>query len=236
MAVISIEICRARDTIADTMSSRLEELLSRTLLELERRNKPLPPLPRPRRPPQLTDYFLPSPPHQSEVPSLATESPSQDSLSGFPVFQVPPAPLAERPCLQQKFTASSAILEERITLLEQENRQLRHEHKVLYKQISDHRRLIREYEGCLDKVDDHTEHSKAVVDAIERIAVDINSNIESYETARGDVQRVERAVARDWRRFAIENASIGIDVDKVAKDTDSMEITIYPYKSDPTMI
>jgi hypothetical protein len=157
-------------------------------------------------------------------------------LSGFSVYPISLALLAERPCLEQKVSAALTILDERIALLELENTHLWQQNKVLYKQNSDYRGLIQEYEGCCDKASEGVKHSKAVVDAIERITIDINANIESYETARGDVRRAERMAIRDWRRFAIENASIGIDVDKVAGEMDTMEITVYPYMADPNMI
>jgi hypothetical protein len=220
------------------MSSKLEELLDRTLSALERRNKPLPPLPRPKRPQRLTTYFLPSPPHPSDSPPLASpKSPtSPATLSGFTLFPTPPAPLSQRPCLDQKAPVPSKAVDERMALLDLENTHLRQQNKVLFKQNLDYRELIQEYRDCCDKAAESTAHSKELLDVIEQIALTLKSDINSYEAARGSVRRAERAAIRDWKRFAIENASIGIDVDELAQDLDTMEITVYPYAADPNMI
>lgn len=113
---------------------------------------------------------------------------------------------------------------------------LRQQNKVLLKQNSDYRELIQEYRECCDRAAESTEHSKQLLDVIEQIALTVKSDINSYEAARGAVGRAERAAMRDWKRFAIENASIGIDVDEVARDLDTMEITVYSYEADRNMI
>lgn len=123
-----------------------------------------------------------------------------------------------------------------MALLELENTHLRQQNKVLRRQNLDYRGLIENYRACHEKGDDNTEHSKAMLSAVERLAQIIRTDITSYEEASGDVRRAERLAALDWKRFAMENASIGIDVDEVVKYMDTMEITIYPYKQDPNMI
>lgn len=123
-----------------------------------------------------------------------------------------------------------------MALLDLENTHLRQQNKVLLKQNLDYRELIQEYRDCCDKAAESTAHSKELLDVIEQIALTLKSDINSYEAARGSVRRAERAAIRDWKRFAIENASIGIDVDEVAQDLDTIKITVYPYAADPNMI
>ncbi|KIM96634.1 hypothetical protein OIDMADRAFT_58213 [Oidiodendron maius Zn] len=108
------------------MTSKLEELIARALAVLERQNKPLPPLPKPRRPQRLTNYFLPSTARLLESPPSASISPtSPASLSGFNLFPEAPAPLAERAYLEKRSPVASKAVDERMALLELENTHLR---------------------------------------------------------------------------------------------------------------
>jgi hypothetical protein len=156
--------------------------------------------------------------------------------SGFTLYPAPPARLTGRSYLEENSPVASNTVDEMTARLELQNMHLRQQNKVLRKQNLDYRELIDTYRECYNKGNESLEHSRAVLNAIERIAEIVRADISSYEAAKGDVRRAERSAARDWKRFAIENASIGIDVDEVVKNIDTMEITIYPYRADPDMI
>ena len=126
-----------------------------------------------------------------------------------------------------------------MALLELENTNLRQQNKVLYRQNSDYRKLVEEYRACQEKANEGMESIKGAKEAIKRITHFVTANVKIYETAKVNVRRTEKEAIRDQKRFVDENATIGVEVEKVVKDImkeHAMEITVYPYKGDPNMI
>ena len=126
-----------------------------------------------------------------------------------------------------------------MALLELENTNLRQQNKVLYRQNSHYRKLFEEYRACQEKANEGMESIKGAKEAIERITQSITAVVEMYETARVNVRGTEKEASLDWVRFVDENATLGVEVEKVAEDIireHYMEINVYPYRGDPNMI
>jgi hypothetical protein len=133
----------------------------------------------------------------------------------------------------------SKAVEERMALLELENTNLRQQNKVLYRQNLDYSKLLEEYRACQEKANEGMESIKGTKKAIERIIQIVTADVKIYEKARVNVRRTEKEANRDWKRFVDENATLGVEVEKVVEDIireHAMEITVYPYKGDPNMI
>ncbi len=126
-----------------------------------------------------------------------------------------------------------------MALLELKNTNLRQQNKVLYRQNSHYRKLFEEYRACQEKANEGMESIKGAKEAIERITQFITANVKMYEKARANVRRTEKEASLDWKRFVDKNATLGVEVEKVAEDIireHAMEITVYPYRGDPNMI
>jgi hypothetical protein len=215
------------------MASKLEELLSRSISALENRNKPLPPRPSPERPQRLTDYFLPSSPTQPpgsrswSPPLISPKAPP--SLSGFTLSPTPPAPLPQRQSLDKPPLVSKEITE-RLSLLENENNKLRQENKVLYKQSSDYKDLVQEYQTSHENTNDSIERIKAARETIEQIIRDVTTEIKAYENTKAKIWKIEKIANRDWQRFISDNTILGIEVEEIIKDIiekHAVEIKVY---------
>jgi hypothetical protein len=133
----------------------------------------------------------------------------------------------------------SKAVEEKMALLELENTNLWQQNKVLYRQNLHYRKLFEEYRACQEKANEGMESIKGAKEAIERITQLVTADVKRYETARVNVQRTEKEASWDWKRFVDENATLGVEVEKVAEDIireHAVEIIVYPYRGDPNMI
>jgi hypothetical protein len=147
--------------------------------------------------------------------------------------------LKERQYQEQKPKPISNTLEERLTELELENANLREQSSVLYKQNSDYRRLVQGYRACLGKVNRGIERIMGAREAMDQITQAVKDDVKVYQEAVSNVLGIEKEAIRDWIRFVDVNARIGVKVKEVVNDIveeHAVDITVYPYKSDPNMI
>lgn len=215
------------------MASKVEDLLTTFISELEKRNKPLSPQPKLNRPQALTNFFLLFLVNiSSELGTWSPPPPSSTKSLISPAFASSPTPsttLTQRRYLKQGSPLTSKT-KERIASLELENTNLQQQNKVLYKQVSDYRELLQEYKTCYEKADITMNCIKATRDTVEGITQVITADIKLYEAASHSARKLKQAAIKNWRRFVKENVLLRIEVKEVIKvilREHAMKITVF---------
>jgi hypothetical protein len=180
------------------MASRIEDMLSKTISSFERRNKPLPEFPKPKRPEKITKIFLPT-----ASPSISRSSRSPTSPQAAPSLtgSTPPAKLTDRRYLEQGPRLVSKATDDNLASLELEVSELQQQNKVLDYQNSGYKKLLREHRAYERKYNESTKMIKSALEAI-------STEIKIFEMAKANMERIGDEARRDWKSYIKESSRI----------------------------